>query len=319
MTIIEVRAGCRLHFGLYCFGASEGQRNFGGVGVMLESPALRLRLSPGSSVAGLHTKRVQEVLAQWRQHHETDVVASTPPAAIEILAAPPHHRGLGVGTALGMSLAAGLRAYYGLPPGDAETLAISVGRGRRSAVGAHGFVHGGLIAEDGKLPHESLAPLDQQSPLPEDWRFLLATPSDRPGLSGAAEVNAFRQAPPVPLETRRQLRDLAREQLLPAAASGDFSPFSEAVYRFGRAAGECFSAVQGGPYNGPAITNLVHLIRSLGLQGVGQSSWGPTVYALCQSAEQAAELAAELRERDASLELHIAKIRNQGAAIERLG
>ena len=49
-------------------------------------------------------------------------------------------------------------------------LAQSVGRGLRSAVGTYGFVHGGMIAERGKLPGEVISPLDARVVLPEDWR-----------------------------------------------------------------------------------------------------------------------------------------------------
>ena len=53
-----------------------------------------------------------------------------------------------------------------------------------------------------------------------------------------------------------------------------------------RLAGQCFAHIQGGPYNGPHLAQLVDTIRSLGVRGVGQSSWGPTLFALLP--EQAA-------------------------------
>lgn len=313
--MIEVKAGCRLHFGLYGFGSLEGERNFGGVGVMLETPALHVQIASTPGIVGPHAERVRDVLACWHQH----AGLACRGVGVEVVAAPPHHRGLGVGTALAMSLAAGLRAFYGMPAADAETLAVSVRRGRRSAVGAHGFQLGGLIAEQGKLADEPLAPLERRLPLPSSWRFLLATPVTDPGLSGVAEVRAFRRAPAVSAETRQRLQAMSQEQLLPAAAEGRFAEFSEAVFQFGRAAGECFSTVQGGPYNGAAITQLVERIRGLGIAGVGQSSWGPTVYAACESATEAEALEQQLRRSDPSLELHVAKIRNCGASVKILG
>ena len=54
------------------------------------------------------------------------------------------------------------------------------------------------------------------------------------------------------------------------------------MYRFGRQAGLCYAAVQGGPFSSPQVEMLVERIRSFGVSGVGQSSWGPTIYAICR-------------------------------------
>ena len=89
------------------------------------------------------------------------------------------------------------------------------------------------------------------------------------------------------------------------------------VYRYGRAAGLCFAAVQGGPYNGPHVTQLVDEIQSLGYTGVGQSSWGPTVFCVVEDQTAAERLQHELlsRRRTEPLEIVITPADNRGAVV----
>ena len=58
---VTVTAPSRLHFGMFSFGRSD-IRQFGGVGVMVEQPALRLTIEPARSlqVRGQHALRIRE-------------------------------------------------------------------------------------------------------------------------------------------------------------------------------------------------------------------------------------------------------------------
>jgi beta-RFAP synthase len=253
-------------------------RRFGGAGVMIERPGLLLRITAGDglSATGPTAQRAIEFARRFAIYHR---LAQEPNCRIDVVQLPRQHVGLGVGTSLGMAVAAGLARWLELLPMSAEQLAASVGRGRRSAVGAHGFVHGGLIVEGGKSAADDLSPLVARVGLLEAWRFVLIIPPGQ-GASGIDEENAFQGLPPVPSETSASLRDELMNCLLPAARNGDFEGFSESLYRFNRAAGECYAACQGGPYASGQVAELVAAVRAAGIRGVGQSSWGPTVFAL---------------------------------------
>jgi predicted sugar kinase len=203
-------------------------------------------------------------------------------------------------------------------PSPAE-LAISVGRGLRSAVGTYGFAEGGLIVERGKLPGERIAPLDVRLALPDHWRFALIHPRDGRGLWGEVEQRAFDHLPAVPGEVTDELTGEVRQRMLAAVASGQFELFSESVYRYGRIAGMCFAEIQGGPYNGPRLTELVEQVRSMGVTGVGQSSWGPTLFAILPDQTAAEDLVASFAKRipDEDIELSITRASSQGATIAR--
>jgi predicted sugar kinase len=173
------------------------------------------------------------------------------------------------------------------------------------------------IVERGKLPDEPIAPLDCRLPFPERWRFVLIQPQTGRGLSGSSEQQAFSQLPPVPDEVTAKLREEIRNDIVPAVANGEFDRFSRSVYRYGRLAGSCFAAVQGGPYNGTHLADLVELVRSLGSAGVGQSSRGPTLFVTVADQTQAANLVERLQKEPmaAGAQLSVCGADNCGARV----
>ncbi len=311
----------RLHFGLLRFDQAEG-RSFGGLGMMVARPRVELEMAPSKawSVSGPDAESVKQYAALALSRLPT--VDGPAALRIRVGATIPNHFGFGSGTQLALAAAAGVRALVGMPPAtEAAELTVLVGRGRRSAVGSHGFVHGGLIWERGWESGESLAPLAARIALPPTWRVLLATPTHLPGRSGLSERKAFQALPVVPESTTTQLRRLAEEQILPAARRGDVTNFGDALYDYGRLAGACFAAVQGGPFASREVAACVAAIRDLGVRGVGQSSWGPTVFAILDSEIRARELAEALRTGtpEVALRVEITQPDNCGAAIHLSG
>jgi beta-RFAP synthase len=304
-----------LHFGLWSLAGGTG-RQYGGVGAMVERPGLVLAIHAAQTLAasGPLADRAVHFARRWAEFHRRQV----PPCRIDVLGAPPQHVGLGTGTQLGLAVAAALSALVGLPSQSPLELALSVGRGLRSAVGTYGFVHGGLIVEQGKLPGEPISPLDCRLDLPAAWRFVLVRPLGLAGLAGDEEASAIDALPAIPSAVTDELIAEARERLVPAAATGDFASFAASLYRYGHRSGLCFAARQGGAYNGPALTRLVALLRRLGAEGVGQSSWGPTLFAAMPDQAAAEQLAARLREStdSAALEIVITPPANRGACME---
>lgn len=286
-----VRAPSRLHFGMFSFGVPT-LRQFGGAGVMIERPSLELRITPAGQFeyVGANADRLHRAVEQVRT---TSWGRDLPPVKVATLVSPRSHTGLGSGTQTALSVVAGLRKFLSLQPLDAAELAQVAGRAKRSAVGLYGFLQGGLIVEAGRLPHDGVAPLAAQVDLPEAWRFVLICPREQQGLSGESERAAFADLPAVPQSLTDQLCRIALLDLVPAARSGNFAGFSEALYHFGHAAGQCFKSHQAGVYATDELAMLVARVRALGVAGVGQSSWGPTLFTLHPSSVAAEQFVAE--------------------------
>ena len=310
-----VRTPCRLHFGLLAFG--EGyKRRFGGVGAMLSEPSLSVRFEPSDRfrVSGLSSERVSDFAKRWSETTHN----ALPSCSVIIESMPESHRGLGSGTQLGLATAAGLSRFCNVEVPSISTLALSVGRGRRSAVGSHGFQHGGIIVDDGKDETESLGELISAIRAPESWRVILVSPAANAGLSGDAEEAVFDRLPSMPLAIHQQLRNILQNELVPAANSADLVRFGESVYEYGRLAGSCFATAQSGCFASPLIEQTVELIRSCGVHGVGQSSWGPTVFSFVDGDENADRLIESLKDAELGRELQtsVSAISNGGATIQ---
>lgn len=313
VSSVSVECGSRLHFGLLAPGRSAEGRSYGGVGLLIHQPRTRIVASPAERlvVEGASAERVARVVAHWAR----TTGASPPPLRMEIVEAADRHQGWGSGTQLALATVAALEALQGRNPRSAAELARLSGRGERSAVGVHGFLHGGLIVEPGRLADEPVAPLDERLALPNAWRVVLLTPARGDLVHGDREREAFALLD-APAEQVRRQRELVEGRLLPAARAGDFSQFAEALGQFNRRSGEFFAEVQGGVYASPWHGHQVSWLAEQGVLGAGQSSWGPTLFAMVESEDSAQSLArrwARWCGRPAAV--RVARPRNRGASI----
>lgn len=303
----EITTGARLHLGLLDTAAP-----FGGVGAMLDGPATRVRVRPAPcfGACGPAADRVVQVAQRFAAHFG---LSELPGCAVEVVQRPTPHTGLGSGTQLAMAVAEAICLFSQRRP-ERLPLAVDIaGRGLRSAVGCHGYFEGGLIYEAAVDPPAPLNPLRCRIELPTDWRVVLIRLDETtPAVAGEWEQAHFARLPrPTAWEHQRLMCEV-EDELLPAAAAGDFDRWSDAVYNYNRHSGNLFAAVQGGPYNGPAIEAGIERLRRSGIRGVGQSSWGPTIFAICESSQRAAEVQ-ELFDTEA--QVTITRFANRGRQI----
>jgi predicted sugar kinase len=139
-------------------------------------------------------------------------------------------------------------------------------------------------------------------------------------LAGDREADAFAQLPGVPQKVTDELLRITNNEMLPAIECSDCDTFGDAVYRFNLLAGECFAPVQGGPFANADTVRLVDLLRAQGVTGVGQSSWGPTVFAITPDDAKAQSLVEWLRAQlpPAEYDIKIAQPNNTGAQFSTL-
>ena len=330
--MIRVRAASRLHFGFLSFMFGDywhnllGEhaipaRHFGGAGLMIQEPGIRLTLEPAKAwrAEGPLAGRALDYAQRFAANHSDGTVE---PQHIVVESAPPEHIGLGTGTQLGLAVARGLAAARGLRDIDAVSLARMVGRGARSAIGIQGFAQGGFLVEAGKKASADIGQLIARIEFPKSWRVVLIIPSQTPGTHGAKELDAFqslqfREDAPALTESLCRLVLLG---MLPALKEEDFVAFSESLFDFNLRVGDAFSLIQNGRFGSPRAESIVKFLRKTGIRGVGQSSWGPTLFALTQDPDQAADLSRRL-EKELSLqagEWLVTAPCNSGAVVECL-
>lgn len=304
---VTVTTGARLHFGLYAFGESQ-TRQYGGMGAMIDLPltlhAQRCGGRDGFRGVGSTSSRAVEFAERWARTLLADSASPDPivqqvqqalrageRASLRLSAAPAPHSGLGSGTQLGLAVSTALFRLLGGDVPSLDRCASAVGRGLRSAVGTYGFFYGGMIVDSGKRSSESVSPLSCRLTMPSPWRWVLIRPHELEGLSGEQERFAFERLPAVSQTESDRLRRMIVEEVLPAVQMGRYGDFAESLYEYGRRAGEIFAPIQGGPYRNGSVSRWIERLRNWGWNGVGQSSWGPSIYVICPDLDRAQALA----------------------------
>lgn len=288
---VFVEAPARLHFGMLDLRGERGRR-YGGIGAAVREPSLLLEVSLDDVIRGTggDADRAAEFARRFLAHHQ---LASG--AMLRVHRALPAHSGLGSGTQLALAVARALAELHDLPT-DPESLATAVGRARRSAVGTWLFGRGGFVLEGGRRGDEHApAPLLARLPVPKRWRCVLVVPPGTPGVSGDTEAMAFATLPAPPRAEVEHVAHLVLMSLLPALAAGDLDTFGAALTEIQCINGRWFAPAQGGTFAPGETAALVRAFGEWGAPGVGQSSWGPAVYALAANESEAQELAARAR------------------------
>jgi beta-ribofuranosylaminobenzene 5'-phosphate synthase len=284
---VVVETAARLHFGVLDLRGSLG-RWFGGLGAAAPGPTLRVSARPAHElrVDGEDSERALEFAQRFRRHYDLNN-----PVHVHVERALPRHKGLGSGTQLAMAVGRAIAEVSGIIT-TAEQLATAVGRTKRSAVGTWTFAGGGLVVEGGRRREgDGVSPLVARIPLPASWRCVVAVPDTICGLCGAPEADALARLPLVDDGDVERVAHLVLMGLLPAAAEGDISAFGSALTAIQTITGRWFAPIQGGTFASSVSADLVQHMLGWGAAGVGQSSWGPTVYGLVEGESAACQLA----------------------------
>lgn len=311
---VRVTAPARLHLGFLDLDGGLGRR-FGGLGLTLEGLATRLVVRRAATLrieGGTETARLERL---WRALAEA---APLPPVAITLEGAIPAHAGLGSGTQLGLALGVALARLADLA-WDARAVARLLERGARSGIGLGAFDQGGFILDGGRGRDGEPPPVTARLPFPPAWRLLLIFDAERQGLHGSQEMGAFQALPAFAPELAGELCRRVVMQLLPGLATADLAAVGAAIGEIQRRVGDHFAPAQGGRFTSPAVAETLAWLADQGITGLGQSSWGPTGFAILPDAATAEGLRAaaerRLAGRHAGLRLAVTAARNRGAEV----
>jgi beta-ribofuranosylaminobenzene 5'-phosphate synthase len=311
---VTVRAPARLHLGFLDLSGSMGRR-FGSVGLTLDrlGVALTAERAPSFSVCGPQAQRAEHFARRLLQRHRLPETCR-----IAIHAAIPEHVGLGSGTQLAIAVGVAVSHLFGLDL-PVRDIAALYDRGQRSGIGVGAFEQGGFLVDGGKGAHDEPPRIVSRIEFPSDWRVLLVFDPTAQGLHGDEEVAAFRGLPEFPESASGHLCRLMLMQGLPALLEADLEEFSSAVGELQRVIGDYFSPAQGGRFASPRVAEALAWLERDGLAGVGQSSWGPTGFAVIGSESRALEVARAAQARWGStgpLQFTVCSARNRGGELE---
>jgi len=323
---VIVETPSRIHVSLIDMHGGSGRVD-GGIGIALDDPRILIEAqqSPELEVSGCDNTTRDQVRDIARSVLEGIRAGSS--AAIKVRKIYPAHTGLGSGSQLALATARAICELYGRQL-TVTALAQLAGRGGTSGIGTAAFESGGFIIDGGHrfgpgqektgfAPSSASkgirpAPVIVRHDVPEDWRILVAIPSVPPGASGTREADIFRQYCPVPLGEVRELCHEVLMRMLPALVEHDLDRFGSSI-----------NAVQTLGFKKielslqpPQINELLDAMRSAGAAGAGMSSFGPALYAFCDTNVPAVKVAADAFMNEwCGGTAFITSARNRGAAV----
>ena len=318
---VTLRAPGRLHLGFLDPSASLGRR-FGSIGVVIEgfqtdvelSGAIADRVTADTPEGDVQMERVSAYLHTLRERsgrHDK--------LHLRLLHVLPAHGGFGSGTQLALAIARAFAQWHRIDV-STPTLAHWLGRGLRSGIGIHGFDLGGLLVDGGPTADGRPAPLLSRIALPDEWRIVVVQDERARGLAGSDEKSALAALGAMPAARAAEICHEVLMRVLPGAASAEFGSFALGVSRVQQLLGEYFAPAQNGrAYTSAAVGRLMDWVGASAHQAaIGQSSWGPTGFAIVESQARAEALERAARAVglvEPGLALRIVAPRNRGAEI----
>ncbi len=305
-----VEAPARLHLGF--LDPSGGARCFGSLGLTLGevSTVVRAMRAERFAVEGVEAERGERCLELMRRRFPLPH-----PVRIHVEQAIPPHAGLGSGTQLALAVGTAAARLNGIAATPRD-LARVLDRGNRSGIGIGAFETGGFLVDGGRGRTGEPPSITSRLPFPPGWRVVLVFDRGFRGLYGLAEAAAFRALPALAETVSGHLCRLVLMRVLPALAEQNLDEFGAAVAEIQRIVGDHFAPAQGGRFASPGVAQALAFIESQRIACIGQSSWGPTGFAVVDSELAAHGLLKSLRARfDDRLSFQVCEGRNHGAAV----
>lgn len=309
---VEIITTARLHMGFFDLNGQIGRR-FGSVGLSLNALPTHIELNVGEATVQQppQVDYVNNSKLAILQH-----LGITEPVSVRVHQQIPRHSGLGSGTQMALAIGAGINQLFGCQLSLTEIASI-VQRGRRSGIGIGTFAHGGLVLDGGVGPLTKIPPVIAQHAFPEAWRILLIFDKQHIGVHGAAEVHAFNTLQDSRLVATEKISHAILMQALPAIVEQDLAQFGAAIAQLQAYTGDYFAPTQGGRYASKQVAPVLDYLTKQGLSCVGQSSWGPTGFAVFESAALAEQWMQQLKAQFTHADLHwmICSANNAGASM----
>ncbi|HEU4709644.1 MAG TPA: beta-ribofuranosylaminobenzene 5'-phosphate synthase family protein [Methylophilaceae bacterium] len=308
---VSVSAYARLHMGFFDLNGGLGRR-YGSIGLGLDKPATELHAWPareGFTAEGPSANRAiaiaRALATQLKLQHGMHM---------QLRDAIPEHAGLGAGTQLSLAVGLAMSRLYGLDM-TIEEVAMLTQRGARSGVGLGTFARGGVIVDGGRALQTAVPPVIARVDFPEAWRIILIFDRSAMGVHGEPELEAFKSLPEFPADAAAILCRHVLMQALPALAEQDLPAFGAAIRELQVHTGDYFAPVQGGRYASRRVAEALNWLDTEGVSCFGQSSWGPTGFAIFENESRAQEYLQALRTRFTDLDFVMCRGRNEGGSL----
>ena len=332
---IQITAGARLHFTLLDMHGAFSGRVDGGLGVPIEYPRVKLTMRKSSTSkvtsitslsSNIETEFEQQILAVLSNIQGEFRLGGVHVAFNECI---PPHAGFGSKTQTLLSVAYGYCEMFDIKT-TPESLAALIKRGGTSGIGVESFFNGGLIVDCGHKfenkgnlftpsslsSHITRPPLVGRYTFP-NWPVLIVTPHQSRQIYGDVERALFEAVCPIPLGDVQQCAHVILMMTIPAVIESNLKVFCESINIFQKLRWKQFEINA----QTPIVRETMKHLSDIGLDGIGMSSWGGSVFAFGEKLSYASDEIIRktnmfLAENGGGV-CFVTNVKNNGARIEK--
>lgn len=318
-TSVTVKTSGRLHMGFFDLHGGLG-RKFGSIGLSLDMPNLVIDAKPSKILKVTGDAIVPKSLLVKASGIAQGLLAKleiNESVELNLQQHIPEHAGLGSGTQLALAIGAAINRLFHLNLSTSK-IAELTSRGGRSGIGIAAFDYGGLLIDGGRVSDTAapaVPPLLARYAFPNEWRILLIFDHSQPGVHGEQEKIAFNQLPVFSENLAAHLCRHVLMQAMPALVEQDLTAFGRSIQELQTHVGDYFAPAQGGRYASKAVGEVLAYLGNAGVSCYGQSSWGPTGFAVLEDSVVAEKHLQDLKLKfaDKGLTWMICSARNHGS------
>jgi len=303
---VIIKAPARLHLGLVKI---SGKPAYIAVGFSLEEPFCKLEVKRSSAfrVYGQDAGRIKTAIKNICAHTGSPLKFSA-----RLTAPLPFHSGLGSGTRHALCAAKAISFLENKKISSIKLAGIT-GRGARSMMGTALFAKGGFAVD--------IAGEVSRFPAPRQWRVVVIQPdiskSGHAFTHGPNETGMMYKAPACSVREARMLINSVSNEMISGIRENDFLAFSKSLRRLQASAVKLFGPFQDGSASTKSGREILRYLQRMGVRAVGQTSWGPTLFAVLPSLSQAESLAEKLRGNREVKSATVTRISNRGFRLRK--
>lgn len=325
--MIEIKSPARLHFGQLDLNGDIG-RIYGGSGVGIKEPYCKMKFKKSEQiiVKGSRAEEVKKTLLKLiNVLRQKDYLNKKQGITVEVKNILPFHSGLGSGTQIALTLAEGLNIIYSLNLDKFKLAKLADRKHSRSAVGFGAFYFGGFIVDGGRRTEEKenddyLPPILFNEKMPEEWSFIIIIPNlNKNKMAGKKEIKTFKKLRKMKIELSAENCHHLLLGMLPALKEKNLKSFSYHLNKVEDNVADYFSELQSGRYTSEYSQEIIDYLENKNILARGQSSWGPTLYALLDDKDKAEELKKDIitNFKTKINKIYITSAANEGAEIKK--
>lgn len=326
--MLQIESISRLHFTLVDMNGEHGRID-GSLGIAIQDPQFIMQFRPSDQNV-IHADRATTIEIQKNIDVFNKNFRFVGGVYCKVISTIPPHSGLGSGTQTALTIGHAFSRLYNLNLSDWDIVKI-MQRGGTSGLGSYMFTKGGFVLDGGHdirdkqsfLPSGSVSnvyktPILYHTDFPDEWEVALCIDEKSYGLSGIEEKEFMKEHCPIDtLEVDKVCR-VVLTMILPALEERRFDKFSEGISILQDVGWKRYHWMRN---QNKKMFVIKTIMKQIGLQGVGLSSTGNTIFGFFESQKQSKKCIEESFESEIkknnilNLRLKFTKANNVGGKI----